>query len=246
MRWSGIIVLAFIVFHLLDLTAGTAQPRLRAGRPVQQPGRQLRAAGRGRLLLVANVLLGIHLFHGAWSLFQSLGINNPRFNQWRKRFAQGFAAVIVIGNCSASRSPSPSGSSSPSRRARRRLRGARRARDVRAAASRPPRRWRRERHHARREGPRRADRGQVDPAQVRHEAGGAAQPPPLQGDRRRHRPGRRRRRRHPRRARLRRPRLHVPRLAPGGRTRSPPRAASTPPRTTRATATRSTASSTTR
>ena len=44
--------------------------------------------------------LGVHWFHGAWSLFQSLGINNPRFNRFRRHFATGFAAVIVIGNLS--------------------------------------------------------------------------------------------------------------------------------------------------
>jgi succinate dehydrogenase / fumarate reductase cytochrome b subunit len=52
------------------------------------------------LYVIANVLLGIHIFHGAWSMFQSLGLNNPRFNDWRRKFAQGFAALIVIGNVS--------------------------------------------------------------------------------------------------------------------------------------------------
>jgi succinate dehydrogenase cytochrome b subunit len=49
---------------------------------------------------VANVALGYHLFHGAWSLFQSLGINNRRFNHWRRYFAVAFAAVVVLGNVS--------------------------------------------------------------------------------------------------------------------------------------------------
>ena len=77
-----------------------------------------------------------------------------------------------------------------------------------------------------------------DHEEVRHEAGGAAQPAPLQGHRRRHRPRRRRRRRDARRARLRRPRASRSTTRPAGPTRSPPRAASTRPRTTRATATR--------
>jgi succinate dehydrogenase / fumarate reductase cytochrome b subunit len=50
--------------------------------------------------IVANLLLGLHLSHGAWSIFQSLGWNNPRFNAWRIAFARGFAAVVVIGNVS--------------------------------------------------------------------------------------------------------------------------------------------------
>jgi succinate dehydrogenase / fumarate reductase cytochrome b subunit len=50
--------------------------------------------------VIANILLGIHLFHGAWSIFQSLGWNNPRFNNWRRGFATGFATIIVVGNVS--------------------------------------------------------------------------------------------------------------------------------------------------
>ena len=50
--------------------------------------------------IVANLALGIHLFHGAWSMFQSLGWNNPRFNVWRRYFAVAFAGLIVIGNVS--------------------------------------------------------------------------------------------------------------------------------------------------
>jgi succinate dehydrogenase / fumarate reductase cytochrome b subunit len=42
----------------------------------------------------------VHLYHGAWSLFQRLGWHNPRFNQARKRFATAFAAIVLIGNVS--------------------------------------------------------------------------------------------------------------------------------------------------
>ncbi len=52
------------------------------------------------LYIVANVALGVHLFHGTWSLFQSMGWNNPRFNAWRRNIAIGTAAIIVAGNVS--------------------------------------------------------------------------------------------------------------------------------------------------
>ena len=52
------------------------------------------------LYIVANIALGIHLFHGVWSLFQSMGWNNPRFNKWRRHLATGFATIIVVGNVS--------------------------------------------------------------------------------------------------------------------------------------------------
>ena len=52
------------------------------------------------MYIVANIALGIHLFHGTWSLFQSMGWNNPRFNQWRKSLAMGVATIVVVGNVS--------------------------------------------------------------------------------------------------------------------------------------------------
>ena len=49
---------------------------------------------------LANLALGVHLFHGVWSLFQSLGWSHPRFNKWRRHLAGGLASVIVLGNIS--------------------------------------------------------------------------------------------------------------------------------------------------
>ena len=50
--------------------------------------------------IVANIALAMHIAHGAWSMFQSLGWNNPRWNPARRWFAYGFAAVILVGNLS--------------------------------------------------------------------------------------------------------------------------------------------------
>jgi succinate dehydrogenase / fumarate reductase cytochrome b subunit len=52
------------------------------------------------IYVVANLVLGLHLFHGSWSMFQSLGLNNPKWNSWRRNFAVGFAVVITLGNLS--------------------------------------------------------------------------------------------------------------------------------------------------
>lgn len=100
MRWSGIIVLAFIVWHLLDLTAGTTNGDFVRGDPENNLVASFDRPYIAAFYVLANVLLGIHLFHGTWSLFQSIGANNPRFNAWRKRIAQGVAAAIVVGNVS--------------------------------------------------------------------------------------------------------------------------------------------------
>jgi succinate dehydrogenase / fumarate reductase cytochrome b subunit len=49
------------------------------------------------LYLVALGALSLHVWHGAWSLFQSLGINNPRYNAFRRTFATAFAVVVTAG-----------------------------------------------------------------------------------------------------------------------------------------------------
>jgi succinate dehydrogenase / fumarate reductase cytochrome b subunit len=46
---------------------------------------------------VASVLVGIHLYHGIWSMFQSMGVNNPRFNKWRRYLASTLSTLISVG-----------------------------------------------------------------------------------------------------------------------------------------------------
>jgi len=100
MRWSGIIVLLFLAWHLADLTAGSANPEFVRGDPYNNLVHSFERPAVAILYVVANLALGLHIFHGAWSMFQSLGANSPRFNKWRRYFAGGFAAAIVIGNLS--------------------------------------------------------------------------------------------------------------------------------------------------
>jgi succinate dehydrogenase / fumarate reductase cytochrome b subunit len=102
MRYTGTIVLLFLIWHLLDLTIGnkTVNPDFVYGEPYQNIDASLSRLPVALFYLAANLALGVHLFHGAWSLFQSMGWNNPKFNSWRRNFAAAFAAIIVIGNCS--------------------------------------------------------------------------------------------------------------------------------------------------
>jgi succinate dehydrogenase / fumarate reductase cytochrome b subunit len=100
MRVSGVIVAVFIIWHLFDLTITGTGATYVYGKPYENAVASLSRIPVGIFYVVANVLLGIHLFHGAWSLFQSMGWNNPRFNAWRRNFAIAFAAIIVIGNVS--------------------------------------------------------------------------------------------------------------------------------------------------
>jgi succinate dehydrogenase / fumarate reductase cytochrome b subunit len=102
MRWTGTIVILFILFHLADLTWGTgvAAADWERGKVYANVDASLSRWAVAIFYVIANLALGVHLFHGAWSLFQSMGWNNPRFNRLRKQFAYAIAAIVVIGNVS--------------------------------------------------------------------------------------------------------------------------------------------------
>ena len=100
MRWTGIIVALFVVFHLLDLTWGPANPHFVRGDPYDNLFYSFQRVPVAIVYILAMLALGIHIFHGAWSMFQSLGLNNPRWNIWRRYFAIGFAVVVTVGNVS--------------------------------------------------------------------------------------------------------------------------------------------------
>jgi succinate dehydrogenase / fumarate reductase cytochrome b subunit len=100
MRWTGVIVALFVVFHLLDLTWGTANPDYVRGDAYRNVVASFSRTPVAIAYVVANVALVIHLFHGAWSMFQSLGLNNPKWNKWRRGFALGVAGAVGAMNLS--------------------------------------------------------------------------------------------------------------------------------------------------
>jgi succinate dehydrogenase / fumarate reductase cytochrome b subunit len=100
MRWGGVIIAAFVVYHLLHLTTGAVHPEFQHGAVFRNVVIGFQSWPASTFYIVANLLLGLHLYHGLWSMFQSLGWNHPRFNLWRKRFAQTFAIVVTLGNVS--------------------------------------------------------------------------------------------------------------------------------------------------
>ena len=100
MRWTGPLVGLFVVYHLADLTWGHFNPDYVRGDPYHNVVASLSNLPVAIWYLVANVALAVHIYHGAWSMFQSLGINSPRWNPLRRRFAHAFAAVILVGNLS--------------------------------------------------------------------------------------------------------------------------------------------------
>jgi succinate dehydrogenase / fumarate reductase cytochrome b subunit len=99
MYWSGPILLAFVIFHLLHLTAGNYHPGAAfiEGDVYHNvvTGFHVR---RGSFWNIYSInLQRLHLHHGIWSAFQSVGMNHPRHTPILKTIAWVVALVIVLG-----------------------------------------------------------------------------------------------------------------------------------------------------
>ncbi|HUP47795.1 MAG TPA: succinate dehydrogenase cytochrome b subunit [Thermoanaerobaculia bacterium] len=100
MRWGGVIILLFIIYHLLHLTTGQAHHNFIPDDPYYNVVSGFQIWWVAAAYIAANVALGFHLFHGVWSMFGSVGWVHPRFNAWRRNFATTFAVIITAGNVS--------------------------------------------------------------------------------------------------------------------------------------------------
>ncbi|MCZ6600278.1 MAG: hypothetical protein O7A07_05505, partial [Acidobacteria bacterium] len=87
----------YIIYHLLHFTVGSAHPSFSAANPYSNVISAFQAWPVSMIYIVANLLLGMHLYHGLWSLFQTLGCNHPRYNPWRRVFAVTFSIVVTAG-----------------------------------------------------------------------------------------------------------------------------------------------------
>ena len=99
MYWSGPIILAFLIYHLLHLTAGVVHP---GGSFVEGDVYHNLIAGFqvwyvSLWYIFSMILLGLHIRHGAWSMFQSLGLNHPRHTPILNKAAAALAIIVVVG-----------------------------------------------------------------------------------------------------------------------------------------------------
>ncbi len=99
MYWSGPIVLAFIIFHLLQFTAGYIHPNatFTQGEVYSNVVSGFHVWWVSAWYIFALILLGIHLSHGLWAMFQSVGLAHPRHTVFLKFAAKAIAIVIVLG-----------------------------------------------------------------------------------------------------------------------------------------------------
>ena len=100
MRWGGVIILLFVIYHLLHLTTGTVHPNFVEGDIYHNFVTGFQSVPASLFYIIAMVALGLHLRHGVWSMCQTLGVSHPRYMRIAHAGAWIFAVLIVAGNIS--------------------------------------------------------------------------------------------------------------------------------------------------
>ncbi len=98
MRWGGIILLLFIIFHILDMTIGSTHVgAFKSGKVYDNAVSGFQHPVVTIAYTLAMGALCLHLFHGIWSMFQTFGRNNHRITGGLRTLSAAIAVVVCIG-----------------------------------------------------------------------------------------------------------------------------------------------------
>ncbi|MEU7025687.1 succinate dehydrogenase [Streptomyces sp. NPDC046275] len=98
MRWGGVILALFIVWHVLDLTTGTVHAGgFEDGKPYQNVIDTFSTWYGNVIYIVAMLAVGLHVRHGFWSAAQTLGVGSARRERTLRLLADALALVLTAG-----------------------------------------------------------------------------------------------------------------------------------------------------
>ena len=97
MRVGGVLLFAFIVYHILHFTVGSVHPDFRHLQPYHNVATAFRDPIIAGVYILAMVLIGLHLYHGTWSAFRTLGVAKPSSNPLRRPVALVLSVGIAGG-----------------------------------------------------------------------------------------------------------------------------------------------------
>jgi succinate dehydrogenase / fumarate reductase cytochrome b subunit len=100
MLWGGVLLVLFIIYHLMHFTIGNAHPDFVAGDAYHNFVTGFQQWPIAAVYILAMLALGLHLYHGLWSMLQTLGANNARYNHLRRPIALVLALAVVLINIS--------------------------------------------------------------------------------------------------------------------------------------------------
>jgi succinate dehydrogenase / fumarate reductase cytochrome b subunit len=97
MRWGGVIILLFVIYHILDLTTGTLNPNGQHGEVYANVVADFSHWYVTLAYTIAMIALGLHVRHGAWSALQTFGRSSGPYQTRYKAIARVFAVVLTAG-----------------------------------------------------------------------------------------------------------------------------------------------------
>jgi succinate dehydrogenase / fumarate reductase cytochrome b subunit len=100
MRVTGPLIFAYVVYHLLHLTVGCVHPEFVEGQVYRNVVVGFSRPLAALTYMAAMAALGMHLVHGVWSMFQTLGLSSGRWRPRLRLLAATATALIVAGNVS--------------------------------------------------------------------------------------------------------------------------------------------------
>jgi succinate dehydrogenase / fumarate reductase cytochrome b subunit len=97
MRWTGPLLAVFIVYHLLHLTTGTVHPDFVEADVYHNVVSGFQVWYVAVVYIVAILMLALHLYHGTWSMCESLGVNYPKYNRLIRALTTILTVIVVVG-----------------------------------------------------------------------------------------------------------------------------------------------------
>jgi succinate dehydrogenase / fumarate reductase cytochrome b subunit len=100
MLWTGPLIALFVIYHVLHLTVGSLGLPFRELDAFDNVVNGFRIPAVAISYIAFMLVLCLHLYHGLWSMFQSVGVSHPRYTPILKHLSAGFAIFIAAGNIS--------------------------------------------------------------------------------------------------------------------------------------------------
>ena len=97
MGWAGVFILLFVIFHILHMTTGDVHPDFVHGDVYHNLMVGLGGWPIAAVYILAAAAVGLHLYHGIWSATQTLGLNFPRIERWRRPVSIAIALIVGLG-----------------------------------------------------------------------------------------------------------------------------------------------------
>jgi succinate dehydrogenase / fumarate reductase, cytochrome b subunit len=97
MRWGGVIIVLFLIYHIAHITLGIVHPSFEEGNAFHNFVAAFQVWWVTLLYVAAMLALGLHLYHGFWSMFQTLGWNSRTYNRLLRGLALLIALVLTVG-----------------------------------------------------------------------------------------------------------------------------------------------------